>query len=303
MSDHLLRAIIEDADLRAIGVLSTDTCREACERHHTAPTAAILTSQTLTAALLLARLQKDPHRVTLQIECDGPIGGIIADADSDGGTRGFPRVPTVHFPGVSQPLTEPAFGGRAQVHVIQELQPGEWYRGTVELPGRSIPRGIEAYLASSQQTESVFDVHVALDGSGMPSLVVGVLFQRLPAGSRAAIEAIRGRLSEGWLHEHLAGVSSESVAVGRVLDAIMGGTDGKGGDNLQLLERAPVGFRCHCDRDRVVSALVTLGPDDLREMIDAGDSARVSCDFCAESYEVSPDELEEIRSLSTLEDE
>ena len=82
-----------------------------------------------------------------------------------------------------------------------------------------------------------------------------------------------------------------------------GRTGGRGGDNLQLLGRAPVGFRCHCDRDRVVSALVTLGPDDLRDMIDAGDSARVSCDFCAETYEVSPDELEEIRSLSTLEDE
>ena len=304
MSDHLFRAIIEDADLRALAVVSTETCRDACSRHLCAPTAAMVTSEALTSALLLARLQKEPHRVTLHIECDGPIGGIVADADDDGGVRGFPRMPAVHFPGPDAPLTEPAFGGRANVHVLQELQPGEWYKGTVEMPGRSVSRGIEAYLASSQQTESVVDVQCVLGADGLPSLVVGVLFQRLPAGSRAAIEAIRVRLAEGWLADyvHGAAASDEPVTGARILDGILGGPEAKGGDNIQLLERATVSFRCRCDRHRVVNALITLGDADLAEMIREGDTASVTCDFCRDTYEVSTDELEEIRSLAAGDD-
>lgn len=293
MHDHLVRAIVEDADLRALAVVATDTCREGVDRHRCAPTSAKLLSEALTAGILLARLHKLPRRVNLQVECDGPIRGLVVDADSEGGVRGYARVPSVDFPSEGGTLGAPAFGSRGLVNVLREMRPGQWYRGTVELPARSLARGVEAYLEASEQVESVVDLLARLGDDGRPEAVAGVLFQRLPGGNRAALEAVRTRLSEGWLAEHLA---TGAPAAGALLDDLMGGADGKGGDNLQIFDRSDVSFRCTCDRERVEASLVGLGAETLAEILEEDGRATVTCEFCGAVYELEGPDLERLRA-------
>ena len=299
MHDHLVRAIVEDANLRALAVVSTDTCREGVARHRCAPTSARVLSEALTAGILLARLHKLPRRVNLRIECDGPIRGLVVDADSEGGVRGYARVPSVDFPSPQGALDAPAFGSRGLVNVLREMNPGEWYRGTVELPGRSVARGVEAYLESSEQVESAVDLVARLGHDGQPVTCAGVLFQRLPGGNRAALEAVRARLAEGWLTEHLAEHLAEArgaPAAGALLDALMGGAEGKGGENLQIFDRSDVSFHCGCDRERVETSLVSLGPETLGEILEEDGRATVTCEFCSEAYELEGDDLRRLQA-------
>ncbi len=295
MHDHLVRAIVEDADLRALAVVSTETCREGVARHRCAPTSARVLSEALTAGILLARLHKLPRRVNLQIECDGPIRGLVVDADSEGGVRGYARVPTVDFPSPEGSLCAPAFGSRGLVNVLREMNPGQWYRGTVELPGRSVARGVEAYLEASEQVESAVDLVAHLGADGQPETCAGVLFQRLPGGNRAALEAVRARLAEGWLAEHLASLAG-APAAGALLDALMGGAEGKGGENLEIFDRSDVAFHCGCDRERVETSLVSLGPETLGEILEEDGRATVTCEFCGEAYELEGDDLRRLRA-------
>lgn len=297
MSDHIVRAIVQDAGLRAIAVSTTATSREAVERHRCAPTSGILLSEALTAGLLLARLHKTPRRINLQIECDGPVRGLVVDADADGRVRGFVRDPSVDFPSAEGPRTEPAFGTKGMVNVLREMKEGEWYRGLVELPARSVARGVEAYLATSEQVESVMDLAVRLGPDGVPEAAAGILFQRLPDGNRAALELMRTRLLEGYLRDALA-EAGDAPAAGVLLDGILGGAEGKGGANLQIFDRAEVGFRCGCSLERVEAALTTLGPDELESMIEEEGGASVTCDFCGERYTLGREDLERLRGLS-----
>jgi molecular chaperone Hsp33 len=295
-SDHFVRALVRDADMRALGVVATASAAEACRRHGCAPSSAILLSEGLTAGLLLARLHKAPMRVTLQIECDGPLRGLVVDADIEGGVRGYVRSPTVNFPSAEGPRTEPAFGARGIVNVLREMKPGQWYRGTVEMPGRRLAPGVEDYLRSSEQSESALDLAVLLDEAGVPKIAAGVLFQVLPGGNRAALEAVRGRLEGGFLADLLG--ADADLAAGGILDAIMGGEDGKGGENLQILERSAVAFSCPCSRERVVGALLSLGPDELTAMIEEDGGAKIHCDFCAETYRLDRAELGALRDTA-----
>src|SRR5947208_760749 len=50
-------------------------------------------------------------------------------------------------------------------------------------------------------------------------------------------------------------------------------------------------FACRCSRDRVINALKTLGPAELRDMAEKDAGADLTCDFCSASYRIEADEL------------
>jgi molecular chaperone Hsp33 len=53
-------------------------------------------------------------------------------------------------------------------------------------------------------------------------------------------------------------------------------------------------FRCQCSRERVERTLITLGAEELRDMIDEDGKADVVCHFCNETYSFTAEELEEL---------
>jgi molecular chaperone Hsp33 len=53
-------------------------------------------------------------------------------------------------------------------------------------------------------------------------------------------------------------------------------------------------WHCRCTRERVVRALIALGPEELRGMIADAQGAQVRCEFCATDYALSHDELVEL---------
>ena len=58
------------------------------------------------------------------------------------------------------------------------------------------------------------------------------------------------------------------------------------------LETREVFFRCGCGREKVERALLSLGGAELRDMVAREGEARVTCEFCRQSYRLNADELE-----------
>ena len=67
----------------------------------------------------------------------------------------------------------------------------------------------------------------------------------------------------------------------------------------ELLERTPVSYKCYCNRDRVSQAIISLGKEELRDMIDKEGSADLTCQFCDKVYHFSKEELEELLASAT----
>ena len=114
MRDHVVRGLYPSSGLRAVFARVGDTARMSRMLHGLYPTAAHLFAEAMAAGLLVAALQKGRARVNLQIECDGPVGGIFVDADPDGQLRGYVRRPAVHFPGEPGRGARAALGGSCQ---------------------------------------------------------------------------------------------------------------------------------------------------------------------------------------------
>ena len=67
---------------------------------------------------------------------------------------------------------------------------------------------------------------------------------------------------------------------------------------LEVLETAPVAYRCTCSRDRVERALLSLGADELRQMLDEQGHAELTCQFCDQVHQFSGEDLRRILELA-----
>ena len=121
MTDTVVYATIPGHDVRLLAGVTTSLVAEACWRHGTSQTASAALGRTLTGTLLLAMMQKDLERVTVQFVCDGPIGGIVALADVAGAVRGYVRNPVAeapHYP--NGKLNVAGVVGSGTMHVRRE---------------------------------------------------------------------------------------------------------------------------------------------------------------------------------------
>ena len=55
-----------------------------------------------------------------------------------------------------------------------------------------------------------------------------------------------------------------------------------------------VAYKCYCSRQRVESALISLGKAELEEIRQEGKTFPVECQFCDTVYEFTPADLKEI---------
>ena len=63
---------------------------------------------------------------------------------------------------------------------------------------------------------------------------------------------------------------------------------------LEVLETTPVEYRCYCSRDRVTRALISMGREEMKSLIEEQGCADLTCQFCDRIYHYDRTELEEI---------
>ena len=64
---------------------------------------------------------------------------------------------------------------------------------------------------------------------------------------------------------------------------------------LEVLDTAPVEYRCYCTRERVSRALISLGREELTSLIEEQGGAELTCQFCDRVYRFDAGELEALR--------
>jgi molecular chaperone Hsp33 len=272
------------ANARAVACVTTDLVREACRTQGTRPTGTVALGRALSAAALMVALLKDGQRVSLKFEGSGPLRKVITEADADGAVRGTVGDPTVDLPSDGSGISvAPALGRAGFLTVRKDLGLKEPYSGTVQLLNSEIATDLAYYFTESEQLPSAVGLGVFLDRDGEVAAAGGFLLQSLPPSDPEAIEALATRAEAAPpLSELLLGGDTPEQVLARILGDLP----------FRALERRPLRFRCSCNRERVEQALVSLGPDQLGEMVAAGEDGEVACEFCRQQYVIPAAELE-----------
>lgn len=286
MRDRLVTASAADGTVALVAGITTKLVAETRERHGTSPTASVAVGRLITAAALLGANLKGRERLSLQITGSGTIGGLVADVmmlpDHTVGARAYAHHPHADLP----PTADGKFNvselvGRGKLLVTKSYEVGQPYTGIVNLITGEIASDVAAYFAYSEQVPSVVAIGVHLDQSGVRA-AGGVVAHVLPGASEDTIARLEDNSNamDPITTQVLAGVEPEGI-----IERICAGMSPK------RLREYDVLFACRCTREKVETALLGLGHDELVKIAQEQPTTEATCEFCKRVWKLSADEV------------
>ena len=285
---EIVRIITTDGLVMASAITGTDLVARAREIHHTSPTATAALGRSLMACSMMGnQLKGEDNSLTLQIRGDGPLGGITCVSDSQGNVRGYVVHPQADVARKQEgKLDVGAAVGEGSLTVIKDLGMRDPYVGSIALVSGEIAEDVTAYFAESEQIPTACALGVLVQGgSGEVLTAGGYLIQLLPGAGEDTIDKVeRGLQRVGYVTGHLKQGKSALELIRDVL----------GEFEIEVLETCPVEYRCYCSRERVVRALISMGTQEMKNLIEEQGQAEMTGQFCDRVYRFNQEELEEI---------
>lgn len=284
--DTIVRAVSGDGAVKISAACVRDIAERARQIHDLSPVATAALGRTLCAASILGNLLKEEQgSVTLRINGGGPLGSVLAVSDSAGNPRGYVQNPHADLPPRADGKLDVggAVGKNGLLTVSRDLGLKEPYIGSIALVSGEIAEDVTAYFAESEQVGAACGLGVLVDTDRTVLAAGGFLVQLLPSAPESRIASLEANIA----------------AMGGVTDILRGSDDAKNlvwrvlvGMEPEILSETPIEYRCGCSRERILRALCSVGEDELRDMIQKGEPARVSCQFCDKTYTFETRELE-----------
>ncbi|MBU5419434.1 Hsp33 family molecular chaperone HslO [Acetanaerobacterium sp. MSJ-12] len=287
---RVLRAISENGGVVMTAIDSTDVVARAEQIHESSAVVTAALGRLLTAASIMGcGLKGKEQSVTLRLSGGGPAGNVIAVSDAWGNVRGTVSQPVVELP--LNPYGKLDVGGAVgrdgTLTVIRDTGMKDPYVGSVPLVSGEVAEDVTAYYAASEQVPTVCALGVLVNPDLTVRAAGGFLVQLLPGALEEEIEQLEGNLKElPSVTRMLEGGMSLEQIIERVLD----------GFAPNILDEFPVEYRCNCSRQRVEKALLSLGNEELQEMIDEGEPVEVCCHFCERKYNFTQEELKNLKN-------
>ena len=286
--DRIVRAISSDGLVQAAAICSRDLTERARQIHKLLPVGTAALGRTLSAASLMGNALKGAGAsLTLQIKGGGPLGTVLAVSDNLGNVRGY-----VTNPQVDIPLREDgkldvggAVGREGTITVIKDLHMKEPYVGTIDLLGGEIAEDVAAYFVESEQIPTACGLGVLVDRDQSVKAAGGYLIQLLPGATEDTIVKVEGGIMAAG---NVSAILDKDDDPEHMLRQVMSDFD------LKILETCPVEYRCYCSRQRVERALISLGKDELQQILDEQGHCSMTCQFCDAVYDFSGDELKSL---------
>ncbi len=287
MSDQIIRATAANGAVRAFVANSKETVETARQLHHTSPVATAALGRLLTAAAIMGcDLKGEKDLVTLQIKGDGPLGGIVATADSQSRVKGYTYQNDVEL--MEQYKGKLDIGravGQGTLTVIKDIGLKEPYAGQLPLQSGEIAQDLTYYFAQSEQTPSAVALGVLVDVDGSVRQAGGFLVQLLPDAPEEIISQLEQNIAK---LPNFTDLLDLGKSIQEILSLVLDGLE------EEILDEREMSWYCNCSRQRVAKALVSLGKEELTKLIEEDGKAEVKCHFCEKTYSFEKPELEEI---------
>ena len=283
--DYMVRATAADGRIRAFAATTRDTVEKAKNIHGTYPTATAALGRLLTGALMMgADMKDDKDLITIKIECQGPIKGLLVTADRNGHVKGYVSNPRVDLPSNDKGKLD--VGGALDLgvlSVIKDIGLKEPYIGQTILVTGEIAEDLTYYYSTSEQIPSSVALGVLMNKDNTVKQAGGFIIQLMPGAEDELAERLEAKIGE------ISGITpmlDKGMSPEDILNEILGDF------NLSINDKIDCAYECDCSRKRVAGALLSLGEKELKEIVEEGKDIELGCQFCGKKYNFKPEEIQ-----------
>ncbi len=287
-NDYMIRATAGNAMVRGFAITSRNLVDEARKIHDLSPICSAALGRLMSGALMMGDMLKgDKDALTITVDGDGPIGGLLVTVNNKGQVKGYVKNNAVALPNnEAGHLNVGGAVGNGTLTVTRDLGLKDPYVGTIQLLSGEIADDLTCYFVESEQIPSSVGLGVLVNKDFSIMEAGGFIVQLMPGATEEVISRLESNI-QGMktVTDILRDGKTPEELLGMALDGL----------DMEITDKMPVEYHCGCDRDRVERALVLIGKEELKSMADEENDIEIKCHFCQKAYTFSPKELKEMQ--------
>ncbi len=230
---------------------------------------------------------KEHGRVSISIDCSGPVDGIQVEATARGEIRGYLRNNAIPVDHELESFDISPFVGTGIISVTRYLESRKQpFTGQVLMEHGTIAKDMANYYLQSEQTPSAFNLSVQFDSGGTVVGAGGLFAQGLPEANKTNL---------GRMEDRIRALPSLGQAF----------ADGRTGAEIlrthfhdlkpDIIGTRKAEFFCHCSKERFARFMAALPEHELEDMkVNGPFPLRTTCHNCGSTYEFDRDEVAEL---------
>lgn len=292
MQDRIKKFLAYNGRISVICADTTNLVEEARKIHDLSPVCTAALGRVLTITSIMGiEMKNKSDKITVQIKGNGEIGTMIAVSNNEPKVKAYCGNPRVDIP-----LNEfgkldvgGAVGDEGYINVIKDIGLKKPYIGISPLTSGEIADDFANYLVNSEQRKSAVALGVLVDKNGVRS-AGGYLINAMPDATEEDISNIERSIFE-------AGAMSKMLDNKLTLEEIAKKITGD--KNIKIIEdKIEPKYECDCSKEKMEKAIVSLGKDEIKDMIREDGKAEIVCHFCNKKYNFSKSDLESLLEIN-----
>jgi molecular chaperone Hsp33 len=275
MTDQLQRFLFDDFEIRGEIAKADNSFAEIIKHHNFTPEVTNILGELLIATTLLTAMLKFEGKIAVQLQGDGPLQLAVINADQNLQVRGTARVE-----GETAGLSFKELVGKGNMMITITPDDGERYQGIVDLSRDSLSACIENYFEQSEQLPTRVVLHAK---SGKSTHASGILIQTLPSMSENHEDDFHhvSTLTQTVKEEELYELAPEELLF-RLYHQ----------ETVRLFEKQPISFKCSCSKERCLSSLASISPEEILDILNESGAIEMHCEYCANDYRFEINDLQ-----------
>ena len=278
-NDKIISCLALNGKVNVRCIRSTNMVEEARKLHDLSPTSTAALGRLLTITSLIGKEMKtEKGTITTQVRGNGPIGSMTAVADNNGNVKGY-----VSNPQLDLPLNATngkidvggAVGKEGTIYIIKDIGLKEPYIGMTPIVSGEIAEDFTNYFATSEQTPTVVALGVLVDKNGVRA-AGGYLLTLMPDATEEEIVKIEEALKKADSISKMLDDGKELIEIAEIVT---------GDQNIMYFEDDNVPkYLCNCSKEKMEKNLITIGKDEIQDIIEKDGKAELVCHFCNKKY-------------------
>lgn len=288
---------------------TTQVVKDAKSKHGLDAIATVNFGKLLTAAAMMGKdLKVEDGVVSVEISGDGAYGKMVATANMKGHVKGYvgnsSNAKLIDKDGnfVRDEKGRIKLIGDGIMQVRKDIGLKMPFSGMVALENQDIADIVASYFLQSEQIKSVVALGVKLNEDGSVNRAGGYLIQLLPGAEDDFIDKLEDKLRKirsitellngGFSLERIVELLYEDISVFEETEDVDGNHKKKYVENFEILEKSEIEYKCNCSRETFLKGLITLGKEQIDEILKEQGKIEVECHFCGKKHQFEKKDFE-----------